>query len=476
MSSENLLTPKIFISYSWSSQAHQEMVVDLAIRLRTDGVDVLLDQWDFKEGQDKYSFMEKMVLDPSISRVLVLVDKIYAEKANSKAGGVGTESQIISSELYEKVDQTKFIPIVLEHDEDGPILPIFLKSRKYIDFSPYSKIDHYQHLIRILFNKPLNEKPPLGKPPQYLEASLVPKTTFLSQTFALAKVISSNSPTNIESAAKNIYRELVQEIKKQEIAAFTKEHHDEEILNSIYSLKVVQDSFLETSSKLVDFDPSSTLITVREYFEPILKSYHPKGSRYQTYQNDNIRFIAQESLLLLTSLLLKSESFGVFSNLTRTYLLGSKHDQVKNVHITELYSQLPSLEHVRNERLRLNRISVTADILKERSDREILTFEDIISADLVLFLRAIFKGNHWVPRTVVYKRDFEAAEIFIRAESAEYFKSLISSFNMYSPEEFKEKFEKAREDYRLNDYRISSNSWPIHFQNLINFQKLGTLT
>lgn len=42
--------PKIFISYSWGSS---ELVLELAQRLVAHGVDVVLDKWDLKEGQDK---------------------------------------------------------------------------------------------------------------------------------------------------------------------------------------------------------------------------------------------------------------------------------------------------------------------------------------------------------------------------------------------------------------------------------------
>ena len=63
-------------------------------------------------------------------------DKTYSQKADARKAGVGTESQIISKEVYEKVDQSKFIPIVCEFDDNGePFLPTFLKSRIWIDFS-----------------------------------------------------------------------------------------------------------------------------------------------------------------------------------------------------------------------------------------------------------------------------------------------------------------------------------------------------
>ena len=130
------MTPRAFISYSWTSPRHQAQVRQWAEQLAGDGVDVVLDVWDLKEGDDKYAFMERMVTDESVTHVLVMSDQQYAEKADARRAGVGTESQIISQEVYEKVQQSKFIPIVCEFDDSGePCLPVFLKTRIWIDFS-----------------------------------------------------------------------------------------------------------------------------------------------------------------------------------------------------------------------------------------------------------------------------------------------------------------------------------------------------
>ena len=60
--------PKVFVSYCWSSTRHKEWVRELAERLMSDGTNVVLDQWDLKEGQDKYAFMEKMENDKEVSK------------------------------------------------------------------------------------------------------------------------------------------------------------------------------------------------------------------------------------------------------------------------------------------------------------------------------------------------------------------------------------------------------------------------
>src|SRR5690606_30035551 len=121
---------KVFISYCWSSLKHEDWVLALAQELIGDGVDVVLDKWDLKPGHDKFTFMEQMVQATDIDKVLIILDEMYASKANERSGGVGTETTIISGEVYKSVTQDKFIPIVVVRDDDGePFLPIYLSGR-----------------------------------------------------------------------------------------------------------------------------------------------------------------------------------------------------------------------------------------------------------------------------------------------------------------------------------------------------------
>lgn len=48
-----------FVSYSWNSTAHIDWVLQLATRLRSDGVDLVLDRWDTPLGSDLSLFMER---------------------------------------------------------------------------------------------------------------------------------------------------------------------------------------------------------------------------------------------------------------------------------------------------------------------------------------------------------------------------------------------------------------------------------
>jgi SEFIR domain-containing protein len=176
--------PKAFISYSWSLPEHQQWVLDLATSLRDNGVDVRLDKWDLKEGHDAIAFMESMVTDDAIKKVIVVLDRVYAEKADGRQGGVGTETQIMTPHIYKQVDQNKFVGVISERDADGkPFLPTFYQSRLYIDLSQADTYaENFEQLIRWIFDKPAYPKPKLGKPPAFLE-----ETTVLLATNKIAR-------------------------------------------------------------------------------------------------------------------------------------------------------------------------------------------------------------------------------------------------------------------------------------------------
>ena len=114
--------------------------------------------------------MEKMVTDPNISKVAMICDRLYAEKADGRSGGVGTETQIISAEIYAAQDQTKFVAILPERDEDGkPLLPTYYRSRIYIDLSNSELYaTNFEQLLRWVFDKPLHVKPEIGRMPAFL--------------------------------------------------------------------------------------------------------------------------------------------------------------------------------------------------------------------------------------------------------------------------------------------------------------------
>nr|5Y8F_A Chain A, Sefir domain protein [Bacillus cereus F65185]5Y8F_B Chain B, Sefir domain protein [Bacillus cereus F65185] len=143
-------SPHVFISYSWSSEDHKEWVLDLANKLmKESGVEVILDRWHGVVGHDRFEFMENSI--KIADKVLVICDKDYCEKANTRRGGVGTETMIITPNIYNNTKQEKFIPISLGEENGEYFLPDFFKSRFALGWN-YEDIDKsYKELERLIW-------------------------------------------------------------------------------------------------------------------------------------------------------------------------------------------------------------------------------------------------------------------------------------------------------------------------------------
>ena len=156
--------PRAFISYSWEGEEHQEWVLQLATRLRLDGIEVIFDRWHLHPGQEKQHFMEQAVTKSDF--VIVICTENYATRANNREGGVGYESMIITSEMAEHILTKKFIP-VLRLGSFATSLPLYIKGRMGVDLrgTPYRE-EEYERLIRVLHGEPI-QPPPIGKKPNF---------------------------------------------------------------------------------------------------------------------------------------------------------------------------------------------------------------------------------------------------------------------------------------------------------------------
>jgi len=155
-------TPKVFISYSHDSQEHKKWVQDLAIRLRNNGVDAIIDQWELRPGDDLPHFMETHLADSDYV-IMVCTDK-YVEKANAGTGGVGYEKMIITADLLTNIDSNKIVPVIRQFGTHN--VPTFLKTKLFVNFS---KDDDYEfsfdELVRTFHDAPLFQKPEVGNNP-----------------------------------------------------------------------------------------------------------------------------------------------------------------------------------------------------------------------------------------------------------------------------------------------------------------------
>lgn len=159
---------KCFISYAWDCEEHKNWVLKLATDLRLHGVDVILDQWDVRLGNDLSFFMENGLTSSHF--ILCICSDKYIEKANAGIGGAGYEKRILASEMLNDTNKRFIIPLIKRNHQKEKV-PTFLSGLKYIDFDKGEYFDCYQELIECIYDQDIKKKPPLGSNP--FETSII---------------------------------------------------------------------------------------------------------------------------------------------------------------------------------------------------------------------------------------------------------------------------------------------------------------
>jgi len=474
-------TPKLFISYSWSNPTHEQWVIDLANELTESSVHVILDKWDLKEGHDSVAFMEKMVTDPQISKVAIICDEVYASKADSRSGGVGTETQIISREVYENQEQGKFVAIIPERDSQGnAYLPTYYKSRIYIDLSePDNYSDNFEKLLRWIYDKPLYTRPEIGKRPSFLdESNGISLGTTTTQKRAIS-AIKENKPF-ASGAIDEYLSTFVSNLEKFRIAKEDGEF-DDQVIDNIEKFIPYRNEAISLFIAIAQYAPTEeNVLKIHRFFESLIPYMHrPENvNSWSEWDFDNFKFIIHELFLYAIAIFTKHERFTeVNLLLTQQYYVAGISDYGKDTMVgyESFREYLRSLEH-RNNRLKLRRLSLHADLLEQRSKHSGIEFRYLMQADFILFMRAeVLQSDfysRWFPDTLLYVGRFHSAfEVFARSSSRSYFEKVKCILGIDKPSDLNELMEAYKTDrQRLPRWEFDSFSPSV----LLGYEQLAT--
>jgi hypothetical protein len=425
--------PKVFISYSWSSSVHRDKVLEFATQLQElYGVEVIFDEWDLQAGQDKFKFMESCVSDPTITHVLVVCDQQYAIKADKRVGGVGTESEIITPEIYEHSDQTRFVPVVFEYDEnDKPYLPVLLKSRMYFDLSNVRNNynSEMENLVRTLWGKPKKTKPSLASRPDWLEEGY-------SNLSPLRRLISDyeSKPINRKRKESEIITSYIE--KTKEICGYQSCTEDN-LYKDIVATRELQELF----SQFISEKASVGLDDGRDFSNILEKTYNEfftwDGVDYSSSNDEKYYFLAQENVIRMISIFIYYDRYDYIHDvINHTYFLRpySNNPTTHACDITGFYHYLSTLEErfkPKSEKARL--FSLEADLIISRANTSYCSKENLIFADLFICQmshcfhdRSKTYAYTWFPITYVYGDEF--VNPWYRFISASYCKKAMVAF------------------------------------------------
>lgn len=457
--------PKVFISYSWHPEKNKIWVQRLAERLIQDGVNVKLDVWDLKHGHDKYVFMEQMVKDSDIKKVLVICNEDYARKADDRTGGVGTESTIMSSDIYSLAEQTKFIPILVEKKNGEPCLPTFLKSRMYIDMSSNDIYElGYDQLLRDIYEKPLLRKPALGKMPSYLEADEpVLLSTAQEQRMLKEKVAES---TNLQTWIAKYCDKLIKSLDQFKVTFRGGKTGDliEMIEKSIASMQVVNNDFI-TFVETVASNSECNGKQFVDFFEKLLQYYEDKdielASSTDSWHlcNDNYRFFNYELFLSFAAIMLKYERFDIIKEVVDTdYCILSNRlgRQIKALNFAEFQKHNYTLDYYKGN----NGYSPSSQVANLMRNYGGDKFNTWVEVDILLYYLSLIYGkpgdrmSMWYPTLSIYNRAFE---ILPKIASMRYFEKAKVMFDVGDKDSFKTLLVRTKDELQRDAYHRIPN-------------------
>lgn len=167
--------PIVFISYSHDSKEHQDRVLALANKLRSEGIDCAIDQYEDSPPEGWPKWMDRGVRNSDF--VLVVCTETYYNRVmgiDSNGNGIKWESTLIYQHLYNAgANNTKFIPVIFG-DGEFKNIPEPLQGSTFYEID---KEDSYEKLYwRLRGIK--KEKPSLGKLRELPEKER--KTLFIS--------------------------------------------------------------------------------------------------------------------------------------------------------------------------------------------------------------------------------------------------------------------------------------------------------
>ncbi len=464
--------PSVFISYAWSDK---EKVKELAERLMNDGVQVTVDLWDLKPGQDKYVFMEQSVSSEQIKNVLIICSRAYKAKADERLGGVGDEATIISPEVYGKSTQEKFIPVLIEEGGSDACAPTFIKSRIYIDMSDDDTYEAgYESLLRHLYRKPENKRPALGKMPSWLEDE---KTDFLPLSLAVKQIKAVGNSLGKVGRTTLRHEQFFADFSSAFLAIRDSiTLNSNVLLDKINELHPLKGHFFDYLDALIEKD-ELTDDFLTSFFETFYNNSHTFGMSYPTEQKEFASFFVWSLFIEVTAILLYYKRYDlIYSMVNHTYFLRDR-TILNEKKFSDFYAYCSIIEEYYKPKSQTpNLFTLSGDIVIRYTRKPYLTKKSLVDADTILYHLSVFffenDFDYWFPKIYVYREHGYRIELWQRLKSKKFCQKIFKLFDVDSIDQLKSRVQKKFPT--IHGYSGSFDR-PLTFSDCISFDEIGTL-
>ena len=459
----SITNPKVFISYAWGTDEYQQKVLDLCTRLYSEcGIEVLIDKWSMEAGNDTFVFMERCIKDPSVNYVIMLLDKNYAEKADNRQGGVGTETQIISQEVYSNTVQSKFIPVIFERDPDEKIYkPAYLKSRLHFDLTKDNANAEFMRLVKHLYGEKTYPMPQTkgAKPDWVSQPEIIPATV----SGPLFTIQNTSDDVLLRSEIRkvlNLVKESVFAIEptNEEKAKFRTE--PQVYLNFLGTLRPYRDAYIKVLEKITHKDYFTDVVA--DFIEEYRLTQDDHGGS-NDYPSQARMALLHEMFIYTIALLWDAEEYSKIRYLiTRTYFLGGKYRENRAAKFIDVVYAGGHTDLIDNAKKNVDNKNYYSGLAHYWSEHVMAGYslDQVTFADLLVHNLGVLEEPedtwYWFPMLYVYGLENPIFSRFaIRLKSEHQLKRLGGLVSDSSPAGIEERIQKmvkfsAKDKYRYN--------------------------
>ena len=476
---------KAMVSYAWGGEEaphHDERVNALVDQLIDNGIDVVYDRYDLRDGDDTNVFMEQVAARGDVKKVIAICTPKYVSKMNARQGGSGQEGMIMSPHVYAQLGGTtdadpsrerRFIPVIFDTHpntsvEDPINRPTMFGSMKFINLSTPEAYDaNFDQLMLFLLDRPARVRPPLGKVPEHLLADPAHAFPAHTQFQILRRALENGRATpahwrdyltqvtqSLESLKPAVQGEAPNwrfdgEVARQEIDRFTPVRNE-----FVQALQLGIRHGGLPADELHGFLESLTLISERL----------PERHRHQsTIMNSvvfgHVDFLVLELTLYMVAVLINETQVGTLNDLTEASYYVTSHRWNKHF-------GFPILRHIANEshfgehviKAQGQRwLNAVGGLLYERATLQGITREHLIQADLMLFLKTrlepsqdVYFGKWW-PTIGQFLESAATPELFRRFASRRTLTPWYPFFKQTEPSHINNAIQRAFPDGTLGE-------------------------
>ncbi len=461
------MKPLIGISYCHSARKVAEQVCS---RLERDGFKVLIDFKDLKYGHDMNFFMEELITETG--KLIILIDDEYAQKADNRSGGVGTETFLISSEMYAQVLPDRFIPCALKKDGHGNfVLPRYLKSRRCADFTSDEQIDrNWESVLAHITGEGEDDV----HPESGLVDSLATGRNFIAQ-------LATNFSIRTAREFLNHSRKYIDSLRvRDEVKVDSREFFQESIA-TYQKLIPIRNQFIELIYTM-ECVPSDQLVNiVIEFLEMLLNLKEPPLDKkacntINEYRHIAHRVFAYDSFLHSIGTLMELFKFNEIHDVLSTEFPPTEFDSSMGYTQPNCYYDfLITKDNVLKLQPEYKKYSSPGlQLVKENATRNDITFDPhLMEADLLIYLHSLVNSFNWLPLTICYcDRTEMPRSFYIKCSGKRFFSYLAQSTGAATGDDVRNKFWENGGDERIR--RIYTLSFAPKVSTLINLAELDT--